>query len=69
MMHEEKGDDRREPSDKEDEGLGVLWAIEGEVELSEDGNTEPDEALKEAEYDATTLWEVFYGGEESVGFR
>uniref|UniRef100_A0A0E0FEP2 Uncharacterized protein n=1 Tax=Oryza meridionalis TaxID=40149 RepID=A0A0E0FEP2_9ORYZ len=63
------GDGGREPADEQDERLGVAAsaAVEGEVELREDGAAEADESLEQAEHDAAALREVLDAGDERAG--
>jgi hypothetical protein len=64
------GDGSREPADEQDERLGVAaasGAVEGEVELGEDGAAEADEPFEEAEHDAAALGEVLDAGDERAG--
>uniref|UniRef100_K3Z5I4 Uncharacterized protein n=1 Tax=Setaria italica TaxID=4555 RepID=K3Z5I4_SETIT len=54
-----------------DERLGVdaaaAGAVEGEVELGEDGAAEPDKPLEETKHDAAALGEVLDAGDERAG--
>uniref|UniRef100_J3NFB5 Uncharacterized protein n=1 Tax=Oryza brachyantha TaxID=4533 RepID=J3NFB5_ORYBR len=64
-----EGDGGREPANEQDERLGVAAAaaVEGEVELREDGAAEADESLEQAEHDAAALREVLDAGDERAG--
>ena len=55
---EHDGDGGVEPGDEEDERAGVAAAVEGEVDLREDGAAKADVALEQAEHGATGVGEV-----------
>ncbi|CAN6280960.1 unnamed protein product, partial [Urochloa humidicola] len=62
-VDEEDGDGGGEPGDEEDKRLGVV-AVDGEVELRDDGAVEAHEAFKQAQHDAPALREVLDAGHQ-----
>nr|CAB3498887.1 unnamed protein product [Digitaria exilis] len=65
---EDERDGSGEPRHEEHElGAVVVGAIDGTVDLGEDGAAEADESFEQAEHDATVLGEVLDGGDERAG--
>ncbi|CAL4918404.1 unnamed protein product [Urochloa decumbens] len=62
---EEQRDGGGEPRHEEHElGAVVVGAVDGAVELGEDGAAEADEPLEQTQHDAPVLGEVLHGGDE-----
>uniref|UniRef100_A0A8R7VD53 Uncharacterized protein n=1 Tax=Triticum urartu TaxID=4572 RepID=A0A8R7VD53_TRIUA len=65
---EDQRDGGGEPGHEQHEvGAVVVGAVDGAVELREDGAAESDEALEEPQHDAAVLGEVLDGGDERAG--
>uniref|UniRef100_A0A8R7Q1Z5 Uncharacterized protein n=1 Tax=Triticum urartu TaxID=4572 RepID=A0A8R7Q1Z5_TRIUA len=65
---EDDGDGCGEPCDEQQDGLGVVPAVDGEVELREDGAAEADVALEQAQHDpAAAPWKALDAGDERAG--
>uniref|UniRef100_A0A804MWB6 Uncharacterized protein n=1 Tax=Zea mays TaxID=4577 RepID=A0A804MWB6_MAIZE len=66
-VDEHDGHRRGEPGDEEDQRLGVVAAVQGQVQLRVHGAAEADEALEDAEHHPAAVGEVLDAGHQRAG--